>query len=105
VPPDVAKGTAPAPLYRIVCEIHPTAIASEVVGKILYLRQHYHFGPGKIADYLKRFHQLTVAVSSVHRILARHDMTDCPRTKSIDHTRSGGSATRSRNRATDCRAT
>ena len=25
-----------------------------VVSKILYLRQTYHFGPGKIADYLKR---------------------------------------------------
>jgi hypothetical protein len=52
----------------------PTAIAPDVVSKILYLRQNYHFGPGRIAEYLKRFHQLAVAVSSVHRILARHDM-------------------------------
>ena len=34
----------------------PRATPTEVVSKILYLRQHYHFGPGKIADYLKRFH-------------------------------------------------
>lgn len=34
----------------------PTATAPEVVSKILYLRQTYHFGPGKIADYLTRFH-------------------------------------------------
>jgi hypothetical protein len=30
----------------------PQATPAEVVSKILYLRQHYHFGPGKIADYL-----------------------------------------------------
>jgi len=27
----------------------------EVVGKIRYLRQTYHFGPRRIADYLRRF--------------------------------------------------
>jgi transposase len=56
----------------------PTALPREVVSKILYLRQHYHFGPGKIADYLKRFHQLAVAVSSVHRTLQRHGMNRLP---------------------------
>ena len=33
----------------------PRATGPEVTGKILHLRQHYHFGPGKIADYLQRF--------------------------------------------------
>ena len=42
--------------------------------QILYLRQHYHFGPGKIADYLKRFHGLSVACALAHRILRRHGM-------------------------------
>jgi transposase InsO family protein len=56
----------------------PTAKSQEVVSKILYLRQNYHFGPGRIADYLKRFHQLTLAVSSVHRILARHNLNRLP---------------------------
>jgi len=32
----------------------PSATSPGVVGKILYLRQNYHFGPRKIADYLKR---------------------------------------------------
>jgi hypothetical protein len=41
----------------------------------VYLRQHYHFGPRKIADYLKRFHQIAVAGSSVHRILCRQGMS------------------------------
>ena len=56
----------------------PRATPKEVVSKILYLRQHYHFGPGKIADYLKRFHKLSVAASSVHRILGRHGMSRLP---------------------------
>jgi transposase InsO family protein len=56
----------------------PTALAPEVVSKILYLRQHYHFGPSRIADYLRRFHQYAIAVSSVHRVLVRHGMNRLP---------------------------
>jgi hypothetical protein len=56
----------------------PQATPREVVGKILYLRQHYHFGPGKIADYLKRFHSLSIACASVHRILRKHGMNRLP---------------------------
>src|SRR5713101_4804582 len=56
----------------------PRSTPREVVSKILYLRQNYHFGPGKIADYLKRFHSLSVARSSVHRILGKHGMNRLP---------------------------
>ena len=56
----------------------PRATPAGVVSKILYLRQHYHFGPGKIADYLKRFHGVSVACASVHRILRRHGMNRLP---------------------------
>jgi transposase len=56
----------------------PHATPKEVVSKILYLRQNYHFGPGKIADYLKRFHELAIAKSSVHRILGAHGMNRLP---------------------------
>jgi len=56
----------------------PRATQPEVVSKILYLRQHYHFGPGMIADYLKRFHTVTIATSSVHRILQKHGMNRLP---------------------------
>lgn len=55
-----------------------TATAREVVSKILYLRQRYHFGPGRIASYLKRFHEVTIACSSVHRILGKHGMSRLP---------------------------
>lgn len=56
----------------------PRATPREVVSKILYLRQRYHFGPGRIADYLQRFHQLKLARSSVHRILIRHGLNLLP---------------------------
>src|SRR6516164_4361159 len=54
------------------------ATAREVVSKILYLRQHNHFGAGRIAAYLARFHQIRIAGSSVHRILTRHGMPRLP---------------------------
>ena len=56
----------------------PTAFSRDIVSKVLYLRQHYHFGPGRIRDYLQRFHNIVVAVSSVHRILLRHGMNRLP---------------------------
>jgi transposase InsO family protein len=56
----------------------PRATPREVISKIVYLRQRYHFGPRRIAAYLKRFHQLGVAGSTVHRILIRHGMNRLP---------------------------
>jgi transposase len=56
----------------------PRATPREVVSKILYLRQRYHFGAGRIADYLKRFHEVSIACSSVHRILGKHGMGRLP---------------------------
>ena len=56
----------------------PRATARDIVSKILYLRQHYHFGAGRIAAYLQRFHAIAIACSSVHRILKRHGMSRLP---------------------------
>src|SRR5437868_10383311 len=56
----------------------PRATPRDVVRKIVYLRQQYHFGPGRIAHYLRRFHQIGIAVSSVHRILLRQGMNRLP---------------------------
>lgn len=56
----------------------PRATSRDVIRKILYLRQQYHFGPGRIAAYLHRFHQVLVARSSIHRILKRHGMNRLP---------------------------
>ena len=55
---------------------HETRI--EIVGKIIYLRQNYHFGPAKIAMYLKRYHDIEISSSGVWRILKRLDMNRLP---------------------------
>ena len=52
----------------------PRATSREVIAKILYLRQQYHFGPARIAAYLHRFHQIAIARSSVpHSGTARNE--------------------------------
>ena len=49
-----------------------------MVDKIVYLRQSYHFGPHKIAMYLKRYHDIAISPSGVWRILKRLDMSRLP---------------------------
>ncbi len=49
----------------------PRASQAEVVEKIIWLRQHYHFGPAKIAMYLARYHDITISVSGAWRIMKR----------------------------------
>jgi len=56
----------------------PNATKTEIVGKIVYLRQHYHFGPHKISMYLKRYHDIVVSPSGIWRILKRLDMSRLP---------------------------
>ena len=56
----------------------PRATPRDVISKMLYLRQTYHFGPRRIGDYLKRFHGVSVATSTVHRILRKHGMQRLP---------------------------
>ena len=49
-----------------------------MVGKIIYLRQNYHFGPGKISMYLHRYHDIEVSKSGVWRILSRLGLNRLP---------------------------
>src|SRR5260370_12853076 len=56
----------------------PNETSAEVVGKIIYLRQHYHFGPLKISMYLKRYHDVEIAHSGVYRVLKRLDLNRLP---------------------------
>src|SRR5215203_7377778 len=56
----------------------PNETRTEVVGKIIYLRQHYHFGPAKIAMYLQRYHDVAISHSGVWRILKRLQMNRLP---------------------------
>ena len=59
-------------------KVSPNATHVDVVGKILYLRKNYHFGPEKIAMYLARYHDVTISKSGVWRILKRLDMSRLP---------------------------
>jgi transposase len=69
---DGLRDRSSAPLHS------PNATDVEVVGKIIYLRQHYHFGPQKISMYLHRYHDVSVSPSGVRRILKRLDMNRLP---------------------------
>lgn len=53
----------------LVRVLQPQRHPPEVVGKIIYLRQHYHFGPHKIDMYLKRYHDISISPSGTWRIL------------------------------------
>jgi len=83
----------------------PQAKSSAVVRKILYLRQNYHFGAGRIVAYLQRFHQIVIARSIVHRILVKNEMGGYRPTRSTSRTANVGSATRRPSLATVCRWT
>jgi transposase InsO family protein/transposase-like protein len=56
----------------------PQATSTEIVGEIVHLRQTYHFGPQKIAMYLKRYHELAVSTSGIWRILKRLGLSRLP---------------------------
>jgi transposase len=56
----------------------PNATHVDVVGKILYLRRNYHFGPSKISMYLARYHDVSISSSGVWRILKRLDLNRLP---------------------------
>ena len=56
----------------------PRTTQIEIVGKVVYLRQTYHFGPHRIAMYLKRYHDITLSPSGIWRILKRLDMSRLP---------------------------
>lgn len=56
----------------------PHATTADVVGKIIYLRENYHFGPHKIAMYLARYHDITMSPSGIWRILNKLGMSRLP---------------------------
>jgi len=56
----------------------PNVTQPEVIDKIVHLWRHYHFGPLKIAMYLKRYHAITISHSGVWRILKRLDLNPLP---------------------------
>jgi transposase InsO family protein len=66
------KDRSSAPLRQ------PTKTVPDVVEKILWLRQQYHFGPQKISMYLARYHDVTISASGVWRILHKLNLGRLP---------------------------
>jgi transposase InsO family protein len=64
----------------------PHAKSKDIVSKVLYLRQNYHFGPARIALYLRRYHSIRVAHSTVHRILQKHGLNKLPSSQRYQRT-------------------
>lgn len=56
----------------------PHATQTEVVAKIIYLRQNYHFGAYRIKVYLERYHDIRLSKSGIWRILKRLKMNLLP---------------------------
>jgi hypothetical protein len=83
----------------------PRATRAEVVGKIVYLRQTYHFGPHKIAMFLTRYHDLELSPSGIGGSSTASTRAGCRRRRGTASPATAGSATRSRCRATACRST
>jgi transposase len=57
-------------------QVSPNATRTEVVGKVIYLR--HHFGPARIAMYLKHYHEVRISPSGVWRILKRLELNRLP---------------------------
>lgn len=57
----------------------PNATSAEVVGKIVHLRQSYHFGPHEIAMYLNRYHDISMSPSDMWRVPVRLDLSRAPK--------------------------
>lgn len=56
----------------------PRATQAEVIAKIIYLRQNYHFGSYRIKVYLERYHDIKLSKSGIWRILKRLKMNLLP---------------------------
>jgi transposase len=83
----------------------PHETPAEVVEKIIYLRQNYHFGPAKISMYLKRYHDIEISNSGVWRILKRLYPAASPPASATSATTANGNAMRSRSPGTRSRST
>ena len=58
---------------------HPNQTPTEVIEKVLHLRQKYHLGPIRIVWYLQRYHAIKISDAGVYRILRRNGISRLPR--------------------------
>jgi transposase len=80
----------------------PNATRTKAVGKLISLPQHDHFGPAKIAMYLRRYHDIQISHSGVWRVRKRLARNRLPATSALTD---AGSAMRSRCPATGSSST
>lgn len=59
------RGRAGLARQKAVGAVYPTAIAPEVVEKVLHLRRTYHLGPIRIVWYMERYHGIRISDASV----------------------------------------
>jgi len=73
-----------AGLYRKkpVAYSHPRKTSSEILEKILELRETYQLGALRITYYLERYHGIKISESTVTRVLKAHGMSRLPKTAS-----------------------
>jgi len=62
-----------------VAKSHPRQLPSEVVEKVIHLRQTYHFGPQRIMWYLQRYHGVETSCSTIYRTLIRNGLRRLPK--------------------------
>ena len=82
----------------------PHETPSEVIEKIIYLRQNYHFGPAKISMYLKRYHDIEVSNSGCGGSSSAWTSAGSRPPSASSGTTANGSGMRSRCPATPCRS-
>lgn len=58
--------------------VSPRSTKKEIREKIIYLRQHYYFGPSKIQMYLKRYHDIKIGIHCIWHILKLVQMNRLP---------------------------
>jgi transposase len=57
---------------------HKLRIPKEIEEKVVYLRQHYHFGPDMIAWHLERYHKIKVSRNCCYNVLVRNKLNRLP---------------------------
>lgn len=79
----------------------PTKTDPQVIEKILWLRQQYHFGPQRNS----RYHEVTISPSGVWRILHKLGLNRLPASQRYKRTQTRGNATRNNTPVTNCKWT
>lgn len=59
----------------------PRQTDPDIIRKVIYIREHYHFGASRISYYLIRFHNIKISSSTIHNILKRHGLNRLPQNK------------------------